>query len=368
MSDDLNQNPDSGTEENRERENSAPAGNRDLSGETNAEHENIRQDGITYSWVNPKLEHREETREDRNWSGRTFTEDENPSGSYRYGGPQNSSGSHRYGGPQNSTGSCRYGGPQNGTGNDRTGGSAGAAFSAKKKKKTAGSGMSAVRKWLTLVVMAVVFGLIAGLVSFGVQQKAESESGSGNAGQTESPDSGQADNSIDVVGSSGTESSGESDETESDPGSTQNTVADVAAKTLPSIVTISTVSVEEMQSFFGGTQQYEVEGSGSGVIVGKNDSEILIATTNHVVEGAQVLSVGFNDQTANQASIKGTDAENDLAVIAVSLSDLSDETKNSISVIELGNSDDLVLGEQVVALGNALGQGGPLSRAAISAV
>src|SRR5699024_10291775 len=98
------------------------------------------------------------------------------------------------------------------------------------------------------------------------------------------------------------------------------TVASVVENAMPSLVTISTMTVEEMQSFFGGAQQYEVEGAGTGVIVGQNDSELLIATNNHVVNGATSLSVGFIDETTVEAQIKGTDASSDLAVVSVNLS------------------------------------------------
>ncbi len=137
---------------------------------------------------------------------------------------------------------------------------------------------------------------------------------------------------------------------------------------MPSLVTISTMSVEEMRSFFGGTQEYEVEGAGTGVIVGQNDTELLIATNNHVVEGADSLSVGFADESAVEGQIKGTDADNDLAVVAVKLSDISDDTMDQIKIATIGDSDDLVLGEQVVAIGNALGYGQSVTSGYVSAL
>ena len=123
-----------------------------------------------------------------------------------------------------------------------------------------------------------------------------------------------------------------------------------------------------MQSFFGGTQEYEVEGAGTGVIVGKNDTELLIATNNHVIEGADSLSVGFVDESAVEGQIKGTDADNDLAVVAVKLSDISSDTMSQIKIATIGNSDDLVLGEQVVAIGNALGYGQSVTSGYVSAL
>lgn len=128
------------------------------------------------------------------------------------------------------------------------------------------------------------------------------------------------------------------------------------------------MSVEEMRSFFGGTQQYEVEGAGTGVIIGENDTELLIATNNHVVEGASSLSVGFIDESTVSAEIKGTDAENDLAVISVKLSDISTDTMNQIKIASIGDSDKLQLGEQVVAIGNALGYGQSVTSGYVSAL
>ena len=123
-----------------------------------------------------------------------------------------------------------------------------------------------------------------------------------------------------------------------------------------------------MRSFFGGTQQYEVEVAVTGVIIGENDTELLIATNNHVVEGASSLSVGFIDESTVSAEIKGTDAENDLAVISVKLSDISTDTMNQIKIASIGDSDELQLGEQVVAIGNALGYGQSVTSGYVSAL
>lgn len=123
-----------------------------------------------------------------------------------------------------------------------------------------------------------------------------------------------------------------------------------------------------MRNFFGGTQQYEVEGAGTGVIVGENDSELLIATNNHVVEGATSLSVGFLDESTVEAEVKGTDADNDLAVVSVKLSDISSDTMDQIKIASVGDSDDLELGQQVVAIGNALGYGQSVTSGYVSAL
>ena len=214
----------------------------------------------------------------------------------------------------------------------------------KRKERTASFGMK--KRWTVLVAMAVVFGLVAGGVAFGVNlaggylyKRYEAKE---NISDTKTVSATSADS-----GSS---------------------VAEVAANAMPSLVTISTMSVEEMRNFFGGTQQYEVEGAGTGVIVGKNDTELLIATNNHVVEGASSLSVGFIDETSVEGQIKGTDADNDLAVVAVKLSDISSDTMSQIKTASIGSSDDLVLGEQVVAIGNALGYGQSVTSGYVSAL
>jgi serine protease Do len=114
-------------------------------------------------------------------------------------------------------------------------------------------------------------------------------------------------------------------------------------------------------------QEQEVEGSGSGIIVGKNDDELLIATNYHVVENADTLSVAFADGNAVEASVKGFDEERDLAVVSVALDDIKDDTMDAISVAKIGSSDDLKVGEQVVAIGNALGYGQSVTTGIVSA-
>ncbi len=143
-------------------------------------------------------------------------------------------------------------------------------------------------------------------------------------------------------------------------------VAVVAYEAMPSLVTISTMSVQEMQSFFG-TQKFEAQGAGTGVIVGENDTELLIATNNHVIEDAQEVSVGFIDEEVAEAKIKGTDRESDLAIVAVKLEDIPEDTMSQIKTATIGDSDALVLGEQVVAIGNALGVGQSVTSGYVSA-
>lgn len=150
-------------------------------------------------------------------------------------------------------------------------------------------------------------------------------------------------------------------------------VSDIAEAVMPSVVAITNKSVQEVQNYFsmfgrGMVQEQEVESQGSGIIIGQNDEELLIVSNNHVVEGAETLSACFIDNQAYEASVKGTDADNDLAVIAVKLSDISEDTMSQIKVAQMGDSDALKVGEQVVAIGNALGYGQSVTTGIVSAV
>lgn len=204
------------------------------------------------------------------------------------------------------------------------------------------------RKWVSLVAMAIVFGLIAGGIMYGVNAVGNRISSEKNISKTKTV---KTDEKSSADGTDG-----------------ETSVEEVTKEAMPAVVTISTMSVEEMRNFFGGMQQYEVQGAGTGVIVGKNDSELLIATNNHVVEGAAQLSVGFIDQSSVSADVKGTDVDNDLAVVSVKLSDISNDTMQQIKLATVGNSDDLELGQQVVAIGNALGYGQSVTVGYVSAL
>ena len=151
-------------------------------------------------------------------------------------------------------------------------------------------------------------------------------------------------------------------------------VSSIVENCMPSVVSITNVGTQEFRTIFGNYEQ-ESQSSGSGIIIGQNDTELLIVTNNHVVSGAKELSVYFNSdgQDADEdnvisAKIKGTDEENDLAVIAVEKSDIPEETMKEIKIAQLGSSDDLVVGEQVVAIGNALGYGQSVTSGWVSAL
>ena len=144
-------------------------------------------------------------------------------------------------------------------------------------------------------------------------------------------------------------------------------VATIAKNAMPSIVSITNMSVQEVQSFFGGTQQQESTSVGSGIIIGQTDSELLILTNNHVVEGNEKLTVSFVDNESVGANVKGTDSTKDLAVVAVKISDVKDSTMDEIAVATMGDSSKLEVGEQVVAIGNALGYGQSVTSGIVSA-
>ena len=233
-----------------------------------------------------------------------------------------------------------------------------------RKKRDFSGNNSFGKKAATAVALAVIFGLVAGVVFQGVNIAADKYRGNDSnttIGKTET-----------VTGTEDSTDSSSADSTVKDIVAESGTVAGVAQATMSSIVAITSVSVQEIPSFFGyGTRQYQSAGSGSGIIVGENDSELLIATNNHVVSGATTLTVcfagsdvvGAEEETQAMASssdgdadvdnavsakIKGTDEENDLAVVAVEKSDIPDETMDEIKIAQMGSSDDLVVGEQDV--------------------
>ena len=145
-------------------------------------------------------------------------------------------------------------------------------------------------------------------------------------------------------------------------------ITQIAANSMPFVVSIQNMSVKQVQDFFGGIREQEQQrGAGSGIIVGQNDSELMIVTNNHVIEKSQTLTVTFHDETSVEAVVKGTDATKDLAVVAVPLKQISSDTKDSIKVAVLGDSENLLVGEEVIAIGNALGYGQSVTNGIVSA-
>ncbi|HCT92634.1 MAG TPA: hypothetical protein DF613_14835 [Lachnospiraceae bacterium] len=215
------------------------------------------------------------------------------------------------------------------------------------------------------VSTGVVFGLTAGLVFYGVVKATGVDQLSAAA---------SSPNTVAATGISQTPTAQTTasavQEAEGNSGNSGDyTVSQIAKECLPSVVSISSVTVQEVQSFFG-SQSYEVPGAGSGFIVGKNDTELLIVTNNHVVAGAENLSVCFNDDEKQvyEAVVKGTDPGNDLAVVAIDLDSISEDTMKTVKIVTLGDSDKLEVGEQVVAIGNALGSGQSVTSGYVSAL
>ena len=145
-------------------------------------------------------------------------------------------------------------------------------------------------------------------------------------------------------------------------------VSEVVENVMPSIVAIDITSTTTQSDWFGRQYQQESSGSGSGIIIGENDSEVLIATNNHVIEGNDAkVKVTFNDNTTADAVVKGADSSADLAVVSVDITSLSEDTKSKIKIATLGNSDNIKVGEMAIAIGNALGYGQSVTVGYISA-
>ncbi|HJA93028.1 MAG TPA: trypsin-like peptidase domain-containing protein [Candidatus Eisenbergiella merdipullorum] len=241
-----------------------------------------------------------------------------------------------------------------------------------RKRRTSGRAARIAKRAGAITLSAVLFGGVAAgtfqgvnyLTGYTAQTETE-ETASTDAGTTGAGTTGAADSSI---------SSGEVLQASSSSTAGEMSVADVAEYVMPSIVSITNRSVQEVQNYFsmfgyygGMPQEQETESVGSGIIIGQNDTELLIATNNHVVEDADSLSVSFIDNQVYEANLKGTDAANDLAVIAVPLADISADTMSQIKAATLGDSDTLRVGEQVVAIGNALGYGQSVTTGIVSA-
>ena len=232
------------------------------------------------------------------------------------------------------------------------------------------------RKIGAVILSAVLFGGVASGTFLGINyaagytpgslkaqpgtEEAAAETGTGEAGETQAQTQASSDSLV-AASSAQTSVQGGMD------------VSDIASAVMPSIVSITNRSVQEVQNYFsifgygGHVQTQETESCGSGIIIGQNDSELLIVTNNHVVEGADTLSASFIDNQVYEANLKGTDPSNDLAVIAIPLESISEDTMSQIKVASVGDSDTLKVGEQVVAIGNALGYGQSVTTGIVSA-
>lgn len=215
-------------------------------------------------------------------------------------------------------------------------------------KKKQGKKQKKAKKWVSCIALAMVFGLVASVVfqvSNRVINNVFGEEETNKVVNTTTPIAATAD--VKVL----------------------SDVSEVAEKVMPSVVSITSLTVQEVQSyFFGSGYTQEYESSGSGIIIGQNDDELLIVTNNHVVEDSSALTVTFSNDTSVEAQIKGTDADSDLAIVAVPLSSIEDDTMDAIKIANLGDSDALVVGEPTIAIGNALGYGQSVTNGIVSAL
>ena len=226
----------------------------------------------------------------------------------------------------------------------------------KKRKKE----KNIFQKGVALALSAILFGGIAGGTFYGVNGLLENSS---NTQDTQSSNSSLAAVATSYSSDQGT--SGQSLD-----------VSEIASQGLSSVVSVTNISVQAVENYFGlfgrngrgQAQMQETTSCGSGVIIYADDTALYMVTNYHVVEGATNLSVTFVDDQTYEAQLCGYDENSDIAVLKISTSQLSEDTLSQISVASIGDSDELVVGEQVVAIGNALGYGQSVTTGIVSAV
>lgn len=225
-----------------------------------------------------------------------------------------------------------------------------------------------MKKILGIISSALLFGLVAGGMMVGVNYLAQERNLYSIAGEAvPKQEKKQAMSSSDITEA---EKNGKPSETVTASGGSEKTVSEVAKDAMPSVVAITNMMRYQENGFtiFGEVQkETELPASGSGVIVGQNDTELLIATNNHVIQDSNSLTVSFIDNSTATAQVKGTDVTVDIALVSVKLSDISPETREKIKAVKIGSSDDMEVGDQVVAIGNALGYGQSVTTGIISA-
>ncbi len=225
-----------------------------------------------------------------------------------------------------------------------------------------------MKKILGIISSALLFGLVAGGMMVGVNYLAQERNIYSIMGEAApKQEKKQAMSSSDITEA---EKNGKPSETVTASGGSEKTVSEVAKDAMPSVVAITNMMRYQENGFtiFGEVQkETELPASGSGVIVGQNDTELLIATNNHVIQDSNSLTVSFIDNSTATAQVKGTDVTVDIALVSVKLSDISPETREKIKAVKIGSSDDMEVGDQVVAIGNALGYGQSVTTGIISA-
>lgn len=214
-----------------------------------------------------------------------------------------------------------------------------------------------IPSFVKVPVAAIAFGVIASLSFQAVQGGFSSSNGSGQKFQT----------NLNIDSSTISDEGVQKVTTDSSTPNGATDVSQVVENVMPSIVSIDSTSVIQQQDMFGRVYNQEATGSGSGIIIGQNDKEVLVVTNNHVVSGANTVEVTFSDESKAKAEVKGTDSGADLAVISIPLTSLTEDTKNTIRVATLGDSDNVKVGEMAIAIGNALGYGQSVTVGYISA-
>ena len=217
-----------------------------------------------------------------------------------------------------------------------------------------------VKKLGRVVAIAVVFGLVAGVVFQGsshLTAKVLGDDKTAIESQESATSTAKQLTSSDQIGSTAVSTA-----------TTVNDVADIVENVMPAIVQVTNMSITEYRTWFGQSFEQESESAGSGIIMSTDDDYLYIASNNHVVEGAQTLTITFVDGSAVEGQIQGTNTEKDLAVVRVALSDISDDTMNKIKVATIGDSTGVRVGESSVVIGNALGYGQSVTTGVISAL
>ena len=266
----------------------------------------------------------------------------NTGNSYNSDSSYNSNGSQDSGNSYNSSGSYDSGNSYNNSNYYTSGGSYNYYHQEPPKQKK-----KFPKKLVSVVVSAVIFGVVAGCVFQGTNYIFDKFLTDNSQENVKTVSNAQLTTSNSTVTSD---------------------ISEIVEASMPSIVSITNTSVQQVMSFFGGVSEIPSESAGSGIIISQNDTELLIVTNNHVVEDSDTLTVTFCDETSIEAVTKGTDSARDLAVIAVALEDIPDETKDAIKVAVIGDSDSLKVGEPAIAIGNALGYGQSVTTGIVSAV
>jgi len=222
------------------------------------------------------------------------------------------------------------------------------------------------KKLVAVVASALLFGCVAGGTMVGINRLAVK-----NAPVQTSQGGKEIKQQAPAVSSnSSTADNSGSDTKKSSSGSTASTldVSSIVEKAMPSVVAITGTAEVQQSNFFGQTQTYEAKAAGSGIIIGENDTELLVVTNDHVVEDTKNMKVTFIDNTTADAVVKGTDADSDVAVLAIDKSTISSDTKSKITIASIGDSDSLKVGQGVIAIGNAMGYGQSVTVGYVSAL